>query len=583
VKGSDARYWAFALGLFLVFYAVFTAPASQHYVSALADWNYMRSFTLPTVSDVSSVYVVPLPHDANFWAHVNPDCSDVRVTVGRGTTERLLPTEVLSCHPDENVGTVAFLYSGSSRYFRLYYGNKDVVASPFFVSPTLLSGDVYRAPRFDPADWNVQMFGNQWGVARFTHSRLYLLRWGRGLAVLSPQFSLPPAFHIALRFYAGGWGHGDVYIPLSDCSVRAQNVDPLRWISNVEQTCSSGILIRSVDDGYAHVVVYDHGSVVASRRLRHYFTIALDENGEGTVVRFGSTSVYVASHPSVLSFYVAGYRESTYLRLDAVLVRVNVLKTEHVSFSPELITPKSPKVVLTPSDGTYFNDVNVPVSLRVTDPNCDLVSVSLSFDGNTLVSADLNRPSCSYAYSGELNDLSDGSHTLSYVATDEEGLKTSDTYVFHVDTVPPELNVTDLNITDGNVSFHVSASDPNLAGCYYYVNTDKNTESIPCDANVSISARAGDHIVVWAQDKAGNVTIKKINVPARRSSTCSCVVVVFAGKPPSSSASGSVSHVTPTTVSHIVSQQASPSTLPKPSSVAVWLVVAGIIVSLVFL
>ena len=594
---ANGRYIAFALGLVLVAYAMFTAPASQHFVNALEDWNYMRPLSLSVPSQYVGVPVVlklPLPSDANFWS--NTDCNDVRFTVGAGASERIIPSQLVDCNVQQRTGYALLFVTPSSttNHFRIYYGNNHVLAPSPVVSDF---STLYRASlRSSDVTYSLAEGTADWGFMRFACCRFYLMRWGIGGAEATVT-SVPVRDYaltsFALRF--NGWGHGYVFIPLSDPS---SNVPPTTSLSALQSAFPSYILFSVTDHGNAKATVVSNGETLATATAPRYrdYPVYITRTPSGVYVALGSFNshrayVSLSSPLTRLRFYVIGYRDGTVVALSHVKSRYLVVPVS-VHYGVQVLAPKMPVIsVSSPSDGAYLDTNHVLLSLSVYDPNGDLNTVVVTLDGNVML--DVNRsnpsvasalPSTPFTYSTTL-DLNDGSHTLTVRAADLESASAVSTLSFVVDTVPPELNISDVNVTDANVSFHVSASDPNLDGCYYYVNDDQNTHAMTCDGNVVIPVHAGDHVVVWAQDKAGNLTIKRISVPAhenKEGKACPCVIVVFSGHPPASSPA--TFKPTPSTVSHIVSshvQPASPTSVSSSASAGVLIVLVLIVLGAV--
>ena len=176
----DGKYALLTLfGIVLVAYAIVNTPVSQHYVSTLADWNYMRTYTATFSSTHSMpvVVVLPLPDDDAFWSHVNPDGSDIRVTVGTGRDERVLPSMLVGFDYSRHRGKVAVLTSIPSKEmtFRLYYGNPHAVAPQPFAE--YYRGRYYAFRKdVSPDHWTVRRAGsNADSACQFTSSDIRLV------------------------------------------------------------------------------------------------------------------------------------------------------------------------------------------------------------------------------------------------------------------------------------------------------------------------------------------------------------------------------------------------------------------------
>ncbi len=128
------------------------------YVPELSDWNYVRDVTLTFDSTHSMpvVVVVPLPDDDAFWSHIKPDGSDIRVTVGTGLSERILPSMLVDFDYSRHRGKVAVLTDvpSTTMTFRLYYGNPN--AEPLEPFAIYHSGKFYAFRKdLDPSHWTV--------------------------------------------------------------------------------------------------------------------------------------------------------------------------------------------------------------------------------------------------------------------------------------------------------------------------------------------------------------------------------------------------------------------------------------------
>ena len=525
----DGKYALLTLfGIVLVAYAIVNTPLSQHYVSALAEWNYMRNVTVDVPSyavGVTYVAEMPLPDDDDFWSHVSPDCSDVRVTYGSGTSESILPSYVVSCDPDDKEGRVSFLWTPQSttEHLRLYYGNPYAVApEPFAPSEQSYTPHDYRD------DFAVTLCdgADQWGIMVLHKRDVYLLKWGEGCGLLRYNRDIPVAYSVSFRIDMDTWGHGWAYFPAGDCSV-----DPTSDLVSLVSSCPDGMLIHAIDDQTAEVSLYRAGDVVDTINVSRRFDVVISavEGGTRYVVAGHTLGVVPAELTEFRAYASSEGSQSTRIKLSRYKVEYHsmCLSASDVEYSEELLSPRAPVVEITaPEDGEYYNTSDGEYAYSVVDPNDDLSSVTATLAGDVV--------------STEFSDqntvtLSDGEHVFEVVAEDSEGIRATSTVTFHVDTVAPVLEVNVNGYEDGNLLVSLSASDPNLLGCYYAYAEDGEPVQIPCDGDVNIPADYDQRVYVFALDLAGNTTVSEITAPSRPlppssgGSGCECVRVVFAG------------------------------------------------------
>ena len=514
------------LGILLVFYSIAYTPPTLHYLSALEDWNYMREFSLH-VDGKPHVYVVPLPSDANFWAHVKPDCSDVRVTVGAGASERLLDSVVLDCNSEENVGGVAFFYDGSNTRFRLYYGNQNAVTPPSDINTDYLAGYIYKAPPFSEDDYIVRYCDDGWhGNFRFVgSSSIYLVKWDDECGSMVLGHPIPEKSMVSMRLRGNGWGDATVDIFFSTDN----NVEP-------DYEPDTALQLRVVDDGKIHVVLLNSGEVVNEDVVcrNRWFWLSFYPDGDRFRVYSGDS--YLGTLPGGRYLVFVVEKGDSRIELKDLQVKYPV-KHVSVSYSPELMAPKSPRIVdLSLGDGEYYNDGDLTLSFRLLDPNNDVNVLRVYLDGNLL--DEVNSPITPYTYTKNL-DLNDGTYTVKIYAVDSESASTVQTLTFTVDTKPPILDINNVELNGDELNFHISAYDPNLLGCHYFFNSEENVYDIPCEGNVSIEWSGCGTVHVYAEDRAHNITSVGIDKPCPELSggssgggtPCNCTVrVEFSGK-----------------------------------------------------
>ena len=518
---NSIHYLLGFLGILLVFYSIAYTPPTLHYISALEDWNYMREFSLHT-DGKPHVYVVPLPADANFWAHVKPDCSDVRVTVGAGASERLLDSVVLDCNAEENAGRVAFFYDGSNTRFRLYYGNGDAVVPPTDINIDYVMRPFYRAPPFSEDDYIIRYCDDDWhGNLRFYSSRVYLTKWDDDCASAVLGYELPDYTSIRMRLKGGGWGDATVDIFFSSDN----NVEP-------DYEPEDAVQLRVVDDGRIHVVVLRNGNIVNEDTVgrNSYFWLSFYPDDGQFRVYVGNSYLGTIPGGRYLTFVVE--KGDSRIELKDLVVEYPTYVVRSVHYTPELMAPKSPRIEgISLGDGEYYNDGNLTLSFRLVDPNNDVELLRVYLDDNLL--DEVNSPITPYTYTRDL-DLNDGTYTVKIHAVDSESASTTQTLTFTVDTKPPILDVNSVELNGNELNFHIYAYDPNLLGCHYFFNNDQNVYDIPCEGNISIEWNGCGTVHVYAEDKAHNVTSVGIDkpCPVHRASprVCNCTVKVeFSG------------------------------------------------------
>lgn len=521
--------------------ALFRPLVVSSYVEQLQDWQYMREFNL-SLSSHPAVYVVPLPSDANFWSHVKPDCSDVRVTAGRGSSERLLDSVVLSCDPDSYSGKVAFFYSGSETTFRLYYGNPDASPPPTELNTSYLSGYIYHAPPFSEDDYVVRYCDDDWhGNLRFYHNKIVLAGWDEDCASAVLSTPVPNYAYVKLKLRGNGWGDATIDFLFSPTT----SVDP-------DSEPETALRLRVNDDGKLHLQLLLGGEVVNEDVVNRNrdFWITFYPYGDHYRVYVGNS--YLGDLPYSTYLTIVVEKGDSRVELKGVQIKYPVEEVSSVSYSPELLTPKSPRIeVSSPGDNTYYNS-SVPISYTVTDPNGDLNSVS-AYLNDTLLSTEP-------IFSTSL-DLNEGSYTLRITASDREGLTSSETIHFYVDKTPPELNV-DANYSDGNLHLDINVSDVSPVTCYLTVNS--STTEINC-APLDLNVSCNTSLRVTAQDAAGNSTYVDLSTPSCGAGTSGGT----AGSGSSSSSGSSVSLSPPQSTPKPVVSITSYPTTSTPSTLSV--------------
>ena len=465
------------IGLGLLFLALGYFHTAYNYLPELEDWNAYYVARVSVSSDVvgDEVYLrFPLP-DVNAY-----DLNSIRVTIGSGSLERLLPSWV---DVDDNELYVRLTVPSSTFYLRVYYGNPD--AEP--LSPEFVSERVYKAPPFDPDDYVIRYCDDDgWhGIFRFVgESKVYLTKWDDecGSMVLSRE--IPERAVVSLRLKAKGWGEASVRIFLSPTT--SVSPEPDDWPEDYLE-------IAVVDDGHPRVRVVSDGDVVNEDAVcnNRYFWVYLYPNGDSYDVYSGNS--YLGTIPRSGSYLVFGVEEGDgEILLKDLKVEYPVVDVD-VDYTGSFPAPKAPSIEVVSPRGV-LSDSNVHVQVLVFDPNDDVESVEVSLDGNLIYSGDSNLDT--YV------ELNDGSHSLRAEARDSEGATAVSTVDFVVDTQPPEVNVS-VEQNDGNVIFDVNASDFTDLTCTYSL--DGNEQEFNCDSFVISLEGCGEHALALSIcDQAGN-------------------------------------------------------------------------------
>ncbi|MEK6927925.1 MAG: LamG domain-containing protein, partial [Nanoarchaeota archaeon] len=114
------------------------------------------------------------------------------------------------------------------------------------------------------------------------------------------------------------------------------------------------------------------------------------------------------------------------------------------------------------------------------------------------------------------SSVSDGQYTVRYYCADIAGnLNSSVTRAFGVDTAYPQVSLLyPTNTTYNSVvtQLNYSASDTNLASCWYSLNLGVTNTSVTCGQNVSglTSSEGSNTWKVWVNDSAGNLNSSSV-------------------------------------------------------------------------
>jgi len=172
-----------------------------------------------------------------------------------------------------------------------------------------------------------------------------------------------------------------------------------------------------------------------------------------------------------------------------------------------------PEVTLTaPANQTLQESDSLDFNCTATDADGTIASMDLIIDDVVNFTASDNNITKTLS-------LGDGVYLWKCNATDDEAdTNSSETRSFTIDSTYPEVNITyPINnsafagTSPYNVSLNFTASDTNLAYCWYHVNNTVNV-SLTCGTNTSILLTAGYHnITYYANDTLGHTSSSNSN------------------------------------------------------------------------
>lgn len=205
--------------------------------------------------------------------------------------------------------------------------------------------------------------------------------------------------------------------------------------------------------------------------------------------------------PSVTSFNLSGkyYPVTVEVKNDAGTVVTKDSTDSTLGNSLRLVVKETvkPTIILTsPTNNAYVQNNKIPITFTVTDETngsgVKESSIVLKVDNTSVTFAKTsitNGYQCSYTPSAA---LSDGSHTISITAQDNDGnVATAVSSTFTVDTVPPTLNVTSPTKTITNQTICTVAG------------TTNDATSSPVTVKIQHNSNAA---VTVAVDSSGNFT-----------------------------------------------------------------------------
>lgn len=199
--------------------------------------------------------------------------------------------------------------------------------------------------------------------------------------------------------------------------------------------------------------------------------------------------------------------------------------------------------VVSPTSGAYVTNSKQPVVFTVTDEvngsGVDLTSLVVHQDNTAVAAATLTTKAITNGYQVTYTPtaaLADGSHTVTIDVKDHDGnAATQRSTTYHIDTVPPTLNITSPidNLITAASALTVAGTTNDATSSPVTITirlngTDQGAVTVNANGSFSktITLREGDNeIVVTATDAAGQIasvtrTVKlDISVPSITSAT----------------------------------------------------------------
>jgi len=180
------------------------------------------------------------------------------------------------------------------------------------------------------------------------------------------------------------------------------------------------------------------------------------------------------------------------------------------------------------SGGTVSGTTTLSATAAATTTGATITSVQFQVDGTNVGTADTTAP---YSYSWNTSSVSNGTHTITAIATDSNGLKTTSSSVTvtvkNGDTTPPTVNLTNPTnnqTVKGTVAVTATASDNvGVTKVQFYVDgvLASSVTASPYSYTWDTTKVAnGSHILrAAAYDAAGNVGNSQINVTVQNADT----------------------------------------------------------------
>ena len=168
------------------------------------------------------------------------------------------------------------------------------------------------------------------------------------------------------------------------------------------------------------------------------------------------TTTASGSIPSGATFSVPTIADGTYT-VTATDAHTPAANTASSTFIVDTVAPSVS--ITAPTSSQYFKISSVGASGTASDAGSGIVSVQVKVDSGSYVAA---TGTTSWSYSS-FTGISDGSHTITALATDNAGNTKTATVTFTVDTVAPTSSVNTLGTYQTSASFAVSYSSNDAA------------------------------------------------------------------------------------------------------------------------
>lgn len=529
-------YLGMLLGTVFALAVIFPFAPVKFYIPSLLNWKYFRVVTIPptphqTLYTSQAVLMsFDLPRDTNFLNYErNINFRDIRVTMGSGSSESLLPAMVYN-----NKLYVLFPKGVPShlRTLRIYYGNPSAPEVNLFQSPP--PHIVYYVPtynRFTPSDWDVQYAGPNWARPQFSGRYLSILHWGPSFVRIAFKKQVPLAYDVHINTYPYRWSNLYAYFPVGTCDYNIPSTYNASKASTYVQAlisrCPTGVLIHTTHSRNYVVQVYNKGTVVYTTHATYFLHLHFFRYGDRTAVTFSfgdAHPIYLDALLRRIVIYAASSPRGYMFINDFRVFNTYLHYSSSVSYSLPMLAPKAPVIT----------DVNVPrvlpthnytLTFNVSDPNNDLNYATVSLDGNVI--ATFTTPG---DHSVDLN-LPDGNHAIQIHAIDDTNIPATYTTSVTVDTIPPRIDANaSYTRADSTLHIHYVVTDATPVTVYYTTPTAKSPVYVDCnvgtpyDLNVTLSP--GAKVSLCAKDIAGNKSCMSFTAPEDKSPITDVVAVL---------------------------------------------------------
>jgi choice-of-anchor A domain-containing protein len=169
----------------------------------------------------------------------------------------------------------------------------------------------------------------------------------------------------------------------------------------------------------------------------------------------------------------------------------------------------APEITISAPLAGSLNPANLDLRFRVSDLHGQVTAIQLqSTDINQGVALDFNINNINQQYQLPLFNLSDGTHQINFVVSDNFGNNRQKTLSFNVDAITPDITITgiiDNQRYNHSVSASVNINDANLIDSQILLNGEIIT------ANHQISAEGNYFLLVSAEDAVGNRSTESRN------------------------------------------------------------------------